>query len=167
MMKTRNHILILALLLSGCSRPTGPSAKIAFMENGSPMTNRYSLLTQVEVVRSHLILNKTVDALNLATKWDTDSNGAVERLRNSLDISTDTDQGTITIALRRIPETERAEIINSLSEQIPKDNQSISDPTPPMTPRNFDLTKIREEGMPHSTNARTIRIQAEIVNKAK
>lgn len=165
-MKTGKQILILALLLAGCSRPSGPSAQIRFREDGAVMTNRYSLITQVEVIRSHMILGKTVNSIGLAAKWGTDCKGAIERLQDSLDISTDVDQGIITISLRKIPESERAEIINSLCEQIPKDDQILHDPTPPQYPRDFDRMKY-PQGLPLSINTRTNHIQAELVRKAQ
>lgn len=162
-MNGRITILALALSLGGCSGPTGPSATLAFKEDGSTMTNRFSLIAQCEVVRSHLILGKTVDVMNLATRWSTDRISAIRKLEDALQCSTDAEGGTVTIMLTRIQQSERAAIINTICDLLPRDHQVLNDPTPlPLAP-----DPKHPEEVPHSKNARIVRVQAEIVLRAR
>ncbi len=161
-------LLFLLLILSGCSAPppSGPSVELQFLEDGAPMTNRFSLVAQREVIRSHLVLSKTVNALNLADAWEVDRDMAVARLRDSLHTAEDTSHGTLTVRLRGLLDEDRAEILNTLCEQIPKESESVYDPTPVMDPREYDPKK-HPDGFPQSANARTVQIQTEIVRRAE
>lgn len=166
-MKTIAFISVL-ILISGCSGspPSGPSAEIRFLEDGVPMTNSFSLLTQKEVIRSNLVLGKTIDALGLVDAWGVDRNTAITRLRNALYIDEDPSHGTVTLHIKRLPDISQASILNTICEQIPKLRESVYDPTPVMEPREYDPKK-HPDGFPQSANARTVQIQTEIVRRAE
>ncbi len=156
------------ILLSGCSGtpPSGPSAEVRFLEDGAPMTDNFSLRTQKEVIRSHLVIGKTIDALDLADTWGLDRNSAIKRLRNSLQIDEDVSRGTVTLHLRGLSDTGQASILNTICEQIPKLRESVYDPTPVMEAREYDPKK-HPDGFPQSANAGTVQIQTEIVRRAE
>lgn len=166
-MKTIAFISVL-ILISGCSGspPSGLSAEVRFLEDGAPMTNSFSLRTQKEVIRSHLVLGKTIDDLGLAAAWGLDRDSAITRLRNSLQIDEDSSHGTVTLQLRGLPNIGQASILNTICEQIPKLRESVYDPTPLMEPREYDPKK-HPDGFPQSVNARTVQIQTEIVRRAE
>ncbi len=127
------------------------------------MTNRFSLIAQREVMRSHLILGKTVDVLKLDSRWKMDRDNAIHRLEDALQLSPSPEAGTMTVQLGRIDLNERAEIINALCDQLPKESHVLNDTTP--NPAAPDLR--HPEQIPHSKNARMVQVGTEILKRAQ
>jgi capsular polysaccharide biosynthesis protein len=135
-----------------------------FKEDGAVMTNRTSLITCTEVIRSDVILRQTVDSLALADRWKIEKEDAIDRLRKSLQLSRNIHNGTVTIALNAIPDDEKAAIINALCDQIALIVNARS-PTPVQQPQGFDPSKFPVDVF-HSTSAVPVEIEAEILTRA-
>ena len=69
----------------------------------------------------------------------------------------------IRVMLGRIDLNERAQIINAVCDQLPKDSQVLNDPTPiPVAP-----DPKHPELIPHSRNARMVHVGTEIRKRAQ
>jgi hypothetical protein len=115
-----------------------------------------------------MVLRKVVDILGLSKSWGISPKDAVNRLRESLILTADRSKGTIRIKLKGFITKDAAMIINTICEQIPKNQENISDPTPVIsfTPDGFDLDK-HPDRFPLSENAQTNQTKVIVIRKAE
>ena len=149
----RTLLLLIGICgLASCSNNPDVTAEIKIFNDGSIVTNRDMLITQVHVVKSRTYLRDVAKELNLMELWSLDDAGAVDRLNDLIVMRANVPSHSIRIRVRSTEEIDGRAIIEQIGRSHAKFNRGTFDPTPPPRPPDFH-PRDYPEGLPLSTNA--------------